>query len=175
MYLDLFICVLLLWAVFNGWRNGFLKEVFSILGVIVGLMIAISLYFYVASDYFKISGSETNQFLNIVAFFILWIVLPLGLGLIANVLTTAVKGMMLGIPNSLLGALLSVAKFAILISCILNMMGSLHILDKKVIRNSRLYEPAINIMPFVKEQAQDLCDEADWDKAEETTRWVYRH
>ena len=175
MYLDLFICVLLIWAIFNGWRNGFLKEVFSTLGVLSGLLIAAALYFYIASDYFKIEGSETNQFLNIGAFLILWIVLPLGLGLVANILTVAIKGMMLGIPNSVLGVVFSIAKFAILLSCVLNMMSSLHILDKKMTQDSKLFEPTVSIMPFVQEEAEKLYDAADLEEAvKDSTKWIYR-
>ena len=120
MYIDLFICAILAWAVFSGWRNGFLKELFSTMGIIIGLIIAAVLYFYLASDYLAITGTETNQVLNIVAFLILWIILPLGLGLVANILTAAIKGMQLGIPNSILGMIFSVAKFILLTSCLLN-------------------------------------------------------
>ena len=172
MYIDLFICVLLIWAIVNGWRNGFLKEVFSTLGVIAGLLIAAALYFYVASDYFEISGSDTNQWLNIVAFLILWIVLPLALGLVANILTAALKGMMLGLPNTILGIFFSVAKFAILICCVLNMMNSLNILDKSMTKDSKLYEPVIGLMPFVKEGAQTLYEETKLPEHLKDGSWV---
>ena len=52
MYLDLFICALLLWAIFSGWRNGFIKEIFSTIGVILGLVLAAVLYYYFSDTIF---------------------------------------------------------------------------------------------------------------------------
>ena len=156
MYIDLFIGALLLWAVINGWRNGFIKEVFSTLGVIAGLIIAAVLYYYFADDFFAITGTETNMVINLVAFLILWIILPLMLGLVANILTAALKGMKLGVPNSLLGVLFSVAKFALLLSCVLNMMAKLEILSSDKTRDSKLMDPMIEVLPFVQREAKDL-------------------
>ena len=172
MYIDLFICVLLLWAVISGWRDGFLKEVFSTLGVVLGLLIAGGLYFYVASDYFKITGSDTNQWLNVGAFLILWIALPLVLGLIATILTKALEGMFLGLPNSLLGAAFSVVKFVILISCVLSMMGSLNILDKKMVKDSKCYEPIVSLTPFIKDCARDIYNEVEIPKDLKDGTWI---
>ena len=172
MYIDLFICVLLLWAVISGWRDGFLKEVFSTLGVVLGLVIAGALYFYVASDYFKITGSDTNQWLNVGAFLILWIALPLVMGLIANILTKALEGMFLGLPNSILGAVFSIVKFGILISCVLSMMGNLKILDKKMVNESKLYEPVVSLTPFIKDCAQDIYDEVEIPKNIKDGSWI---
>ena len=172
MYIDLFISVILIWAVFSGWRNGFIKEVFSTLGIIVGLLVATALYFYLAGDYFAIKGSETNQVLNIAAFLILWIVLPLGLGLVANILTVAVKGMQLGYPNSILGTVFSLAKFVLLLSCILNMMGHLHILEEDKVKDSKLYQPLVGVLPFVNHEAKVMYDKSDLRKTKGDTIWV---
>ena len=103
MYLDIFICIILLWAVISGWRNGFVKEAFSTVGIIIGLLLAGLAYLYFGGDFLAIEGSETNMVLSIGAFILLWICLPLFLGLIANILTKAIKGMSLGVVNSLLG------------------------------------------------------------------------
>ena len=173
MYIDLFIGALLLWAVINGWRNGFIKEVFSTLGVIAGLLIAAALYYYFADDFFAITGTETNMVINIVAFLILWIILPLMLGLFANILTVAIKGMQLGIPNSLLGVLFSLAKFALLLSCVLNVMSKLNILSADKTEDSKLLDPVMNVLPFVQEESKNLPDvkEAIREHLSDTT-WI---
>ena len=44
MFIDLFIVILFVWALFSGWRNGFLKEVVSAGGFIVGLLVAALFY-----------------------------------------------------------------------------------------------------------------------------------
>lgn len=172
MYIDLFIGALLLWAVINGWRNGFIKEVFSTLGVIAGLLIAAGLYYYFADDFFAITGTETNMVINIVAFLILWIILPLMLGLVANILTVAIKGMQLGVPNSMLGVLFSVIKFALLLSCILNMMAKLNILSDEKTQDSKLLNPMLEVLPFVQREAKDLPSASEFKAHVGDTTWV---
>lgn len=152
MYLDIFICVILLWAVISGWRNGFVKEAFSTVGLIVGLVLAGVAYLCFGEDFLAIKGSDTNMVLSIGAFILLWICLPLFLGLIANILTKAIKGMSLGVVNSLLGVGFSILKFVLLISCVLNMMAKLNIADQKIMGDSVLLEPATAVLPFIDEQ-----------------------
>lgn len=168
MYIDLFICILMVWAIYNGWRNGFVKEVFSTLGVIAGLIFSAVIYMLIGNDYLAVNGTETNMVLSIGAFFILWIFIPLIFGFIANMITVAVKGLKLGLPNSLLGMLFSVLKFAILMSCVLNMMSRLGIIDEEKKADSHFYEPALSLLPFI-DQETGMTDSL---KAKTDTIWV---
>lgn len=152
MYIDIFLIVLLLWAIFNGWRNGLIKELFNTLGVLLGLIIACGLY-YGLSEYLSVDGSQTNMVLSIIAFFIICFFIPLGLGFVANILTHAVKGMQLGLPNSVLGALVSFAKFLVIISFAFNIMESLGIMNETRTATSHLYAPARNVFSFVRDDS----------------------
>lgn len=152
MYLDIFICIILLWAVISGWRNGFVKEAFSTVGIIIGLLLAGVAYLYFGGDFLAIEGSETNMALSIAAFILLWICVPLFFGLIANVLTKAIDGLSLGLVNSLLGIVFSVLKFVLLLSCVLNMMAKLNIADERIMGDSRLLAPATAVLPFIDEK-----------------------
>lgn len=153
MYLDIFICVLLLWALFSGWKNGFIREAFSTIGIIVGLVLAGIAYLYWGENFLSVTGSETNMVLSIVAFVLLWICVPLFFGLIANILTKAINFVMLGWANRVLGMVFSVVKFALLLSCVLNMMSRLNITDKAIVADSKLYAPTVGLLPFIDEQA----------------------
>ena len=113
MYIDLFIAILLVWALISGWRNGFLKEIVSTIGIMSGLLIAALLYMLMGDNLLAVTGSATNMFLSIAAFFILWIILPIVLSFVAGQLTRMLKGMQLGLPNSLLGMLFSTTKFEV--------------------------------------------------------------
>ena len=187
MYLDIFICIVLLWAVISGWRNGFVKEAFSTVGMIVGLVLAGVAYLYFGEDFLAIKGSETNMVLSIGAFILLWICLPLFFGLIANILTKAIEGLRLGVVNSLLGVGFSVLKFVLLLSCVLNMMAKLNIADQKIMGDSVLLAPATAVLPFIDERVgvtdslenykgafKDKMKEAAVDQimGEEDTVWV---
>ena len=160
MYIDLFICVLAVWAIYNGWNNGFVKEIFSTLGVIAGLVIAAIVYSVWGKDFLSVAGSETNMVLSVGMFLILWILLPLVFGLVANVLTRAIKGFQLGFFNSLLGVVFSVGKFALLVSCVLNMMTALDILGESKKAESHLYQPATQLLPFVSQQVEKQHNQA---------------
>ncbi|MBR1594788.1 MAG: CvpA family protein [Alloprevotella sp.] len=148
MFIDIFLIVLLLWSAYSGWRQGFLKEVVSALGFLVGLLIAATCYSQLG-EYLTQAGSQMGALTNVVAFLLLWIIVPIVLGFAANMLTKALKGMKLGLPNSLLGALVSIVKFAVLISCVLNVMSGLRILDEEKTQGSRLFEPARGLLSML--------------------------
>ena len=67
--------------------------------------------------------------------------MPIVLGFVANVLTASLKGMRLGMPNSILGAVVSALKYVVILSCVLNVMQSLHILNQEKAESSTLLGP----------------------------------
>jgi len=177
MYLDIFILIVLLWAVISGWRNGFLKELVSTGGMLLGLILAGVVYGWL-QDELAVKGTQTNIVLNVVAFLILWIILPLVLGFIATGLTKALKAVHLSLPNSLLGAVVSVVKFTLLLSCIFYMMSALRILNDEKTADSKLYEPVKGTLTFAMKHvagyAEDKISDYRERKAAErdTTIWV---
>ena len=138
MYIDLFIVVVLLWSAWTGWHNGFLKEIISSVGFFAGLLVA-ALCYSTLGKYLAVDGSESNMLTSVVAFFILWIMVPMLLGLGATLLTKALKGMKLGLPNSLLGAAVAVLKYGVLMCVVFSVMDALGIMDERRARSSRLY------------------------------------
>lgn len=174
MYIDLFIAILLLWALYNGWRNGFLKEIISTLGFLVGLLVA-ALFYSTLGEYLAVDGSESNMLTSVIAFFILWIMVPIALGFVANVMTQALKGMKLGIPNSLLGMAVSFAKFLFLLSCVLNVMSGLRILDSRKTDSSHLYRPVAGVLDFMFDKAVHSTSSSETDSLDAQkpdTVWV---
>ena len=169
--IDLFILVLMIWAAFNGWRNGFIKEVVSSVGFLAGLLIAATCY-STFGEYLAVTGTETNMFTSVVAFFLLWIVVPIVLGLVANILTKALKGMQLGLPNSILGALVSLVKYVVLISCVLNVMQALHILNEEKTVDSKLYAPVTVVLQWLWENHGTLMPADEADTLKNDTVWV---
>jgi uncharacterized membrane protein required for colicin V production len=70
----------------------------------------------------------------------------------------------LGVVNRILGGVLSMAKFVILLSCVLNVMVSLNILNNERTEGSVLLEPVQSISKFaiehVSEKAPELMEKA---------------
>lgn len=173
MFIDIFLIVLLLWSLYSGWKQGFLKEVVSAVGFLVGLLIAATCYSQLG-EYLTQAGSQLGALTNVVAFLILWVIVPIVLGFAANVATKALKGMKLGLPNSLLGALVSAVKYVILISCVLNVMSALNILDEEKTRDSQLYEPTKGLLSMLFSQDFIQTQEPAEDTLVGDTIWVER-
>lgn len=169
--IDIFICVLLLWAAFSGWRAGFIKEVVSTVGFLVGLLIAATCY-SAFSEFLAVKGTETNMLTSVIAFFLLWIIVPILLGLVANLLTKALKGMQLGIPNSILGATVSVLKYVVLLSCVLNVMQALHIMNDEKTADSHLFKPVAGALQMFFAADSFKTAPADSVEAQPDTIWV---
>lgn len=171
--IDLFIIIVAIWAFFSGWRAGFLKEVISSVGVFIGLLVAATCY-NVFGEYLSVSGSESNMFTSVVAFLLLWIAVPIALGFVANVLTKAVKGLQFGVPNSILGALVSLVKFFVLLSCVLCVMESLGIMSEEKTAESHLFEPTKAIVgSFFDDDTEQKITPTD-ESANGDTIWVTR-
>ncbi len=169
MYIDLFIIVVVAWAVFSGWRHGFVKELFNLLGVVAGLIIAAIVYL-LFHKYLGIHGSTVDDILNVVAFFILVIFLPIGLGFICGPLTRFVKrDLHMGLPNSLLGAAVSLVKFLLIVSFAFNTMAQLSILDTGRTASSHLYRPVCALLQVLTKAAVGGVEQPSGNAADTVT------
>ena len=101
------ICLLpLFYGAFRGWKNGFVKEVFSFIGIFIG--------FYVAYQLFKYSE------VGWLGFIVIWIAVPLALNAVAWLLTKLMDDtVVIGTMNKLLGAAVGFLKFAFFLGCII--------------------------------------------------------
>ena len=169
MFIDIFIIVLFLWSFYSGWKQGFLKEIVSACGFLLGLLVAATCYSQLG-DYLTRAGSQLGVMTNILAFLLLWIIVPIVFGFIANVATKAMKKMKVSLPNSLCGALVSVLKYVILISCIFNVMEALHIMDETKTADSRLYQPAKGALSFLFNGS--FAQSLSTDSEAQDTLWV---
>lgn len=158
MYLDIFIGIILIFALVRGLMNGFVKELASTIGFLVGLFVAATCY-QTLGEYLTVDGSEVNMFTSIVAFLLLWIIVPIIFGLLATLITKALDLTALGIANRIGGGILSMAKYLVLLSCVLNVMVSLNILNNERTEGSVMLEPVQFITKFAMERASDYVPE----------------
>lgn len=139
-FIDFAILLLVIWAAYKGWRQGLLKELASMVGFVVGLLVAAALYSQFGEYLAPHLGAPLTA-AKIVAFAVLWIVVPIVLGMVANLLTKALRGMRIGLPNSILGAAVSLLKYLVLMSCVFNVMSALGIVSQEKANASFFYEP----------------------------------
>ena len=138
--------------------NGLIKEIASTIGFLLGLLVAATCY-ETLGEYLTVDGSEVNMFTSIVAFLLLWIIVPIIFGLLATLITKALDLTALGIANRIGGGILSMAKYLVLLSCVLNVMVSLNILNNERTEGSVMLEPVQFITKFAMERASDYVPE----------------
>lgn len=140
--IDFAIVLLVIWAAYNGWRKGFVKELVSMAGFLLGLFIAAAVY--------SAFGAEISAKLGVVGgiivFLLLWIVVPIVLGVVGEVLTKALKGLKMGLPNSILGMAVSLLKYLVLMSCLFNALSFAGLVSPSKAEASMFYEPVKNFL-----------------------------
>ena len=112
-WVEIICAVALLYGAISGWRHGLIKELLSMCGFVVGLVLA--WYFH---D--EVAGGGVLGFLCIA------ICAPIVLGWVASLLNVVLDHLLvLGSLNRLAGLLVGVAKWGLLIGCILLMLEKL--------------------------------------------------
>jgi membrane protein required for colicin V production len=168
MIIDLVFIVILVLAVFKGYRRGLIVGVFSLLAIIIGLAAAIKLSAVVAS-YIGTDSSISEKWLPVVSFAIVFILVVLLVRLGANLIQRTAELAALGWVNRLGGILLYVAVFIMVYSVLLFYAGQINILSDSTIEKSVTY-PYVqpwgtrvigwvgSFIPFFKDMFTELQD-----------------
>lgn len=185
--LDLFIIVVILWSLYNGWRAGFIREALSTTGLLTGLLGASFVYSALGDTLVIATGNQVNMVTNIIAFFLLWIIIPLVLGFAATLLTKMLGKLHLGSLNSAAGAALSFIKYLCLLSCVLTAMHSLGILNEERVQKSVCYPPVSGVLSWAVDAVfsnnkgaahstqHTTSDASETDNNASDTVWVQRN
>lgn len=115
-WLDIVIVVILVISLAGGVRNGAIKSILSLAGVIIGVVLAGRYYTPLAGILTFIPSAGAAR---ITAFIIILIAAIIVFTIIAELLTKLVSAILLGWLNRLLGAMLGVVLGGIFISAIL--------------------------------------------------------
>ena len=166
MIIDTAYIVLLLLAVFKGYRKGFVVAVFSFFAIFIGLAAALKLSATVANWLGKSTGIG-ERLLPIVAFAIILIGIMMLVRFLAALFQKTLQIAMLGFINRLAGILLYMVLYTIIFSIVLFFANKISLLKSETIAESHLYNviqpwgpKAINslgdIIPLFKNLFQQL-------------------
>lgn len=116
--IDIIVAVLLLIGVIAGLKEGFVKQIAALVGLVAGLLVGKALYMTVAEQIqpFLHMSEKTVQ---VVAFILILIVVPLIFSLLAWLVSRVLKSVGLGILDRLLGAVVGILKYALLAGVII--------------------------------------------------------
>ncbi|MFI5188156.1 MAG: CvpA family protein [Chitinophagales bacterium] len=166
MIIDFIFAVLLVLALIQGYRRGFIVAVFSFIAIIIGLAAALKLSAAVAK-HIGHSVKISDKWLPIISFVVVFIVVVLLVRLGARAIQRLTETVLLGWVNRLGGIILYIAIYTTVFSILLFYAGQIKIIKPETIRASLTYpfiEPwgpkAIDglaaIIPFFKNMFAEL-------------------
>ena len=135
----LFILVLAVGA-WKGWSNGLLKEVLGLIGVFAGLYVAHLLYEQVGYQLAPHIGTSPSV-ASIIAFALIWMGVPILLGVLGTLLTKLLEWAGLDSINNLGGLLISLVKYWLILGAFCNVLSITHLVTEETQQNSTLFEP----------------------------------
>ncbi|SHO81033.1 Putative integral membrane protein [hydrothermal vent metagenome] len=149
-YLDITIITLVLILSIKGFVNGFLRELFGLIGLIGGIIVASNEFKFVGENiYNRVYPLENIALLNLISFIIIIISIWIVSSIIGIVISTkAHKYRKIGLISRVLGLLMSGGKYFLLFATIFISLFNVpfikdNLLDKIDINNSKVY-PFLN-------------------------------
>ena len=156
--IDIIILVCCVPALIHGFSKGFVSQAVSLVSLILGVWL--SFRFSVPfGDWLKSFADLPGTVLHVIAFALILILVMLILGLIGKLLEKAVKVVMLGWLNRLLGMVFALLKAVLVIGLVIIMFDAIYNLipfvSSDTLDESILYQPikdiANTVFPFLKE------------------------
>lgn len=157
--IDLIVCLVLALAVWNGWRKGFVLQVFSLAGLVAGIWLAVRF------------GAAVGAWLRLddtIAAAGGFVVVLLAVMLLVAVAGRLVRKIFhfvgFGILDVVLGIAVSVLKYLLLLSVLLSAFDALNenyaIVKRQTIEGSKTYEPLLglsqHLLPFVERVSEKV-------------------
>ncbi len=150
-WIDFIIVILVVLSVISGFSNGLMKEVASLVGLILGIWGAIKFSNFTAAklyEWFDMSG----QYVGIIAFIITFCAIVIVLHFIGALADKVVDAAQLGFLNRLLGMVFGAVKNILILSVIFSVLNAIearrHFLPKSV-ETSKFYKPVADIVPSI--------------------------
>jgi len=166
-YLDLIIGLPIVLLAISGFRNGLIKEIASLVALILGIYFAV--YFSnIVADYLNEFIDIGYRWLFIIAFILTFIVVVIVVTLIGKLLSKIAALAALGILNRLAGMVFGIVKGIVIMSLMIMLFDMIDsrsaILKNNVKEGSLLYKPVEKVAPFILFNLENInFDDPSWD------------
>ncbi len=163
--IDMIIAGVFLLGAIQGFMKGLVRQVASLVGLVAGLFIARAL-FGAAGEYLAVKMGTSVGFGQVLAFFLIWMVVPIGLSIVAYMLTKTLEFIKLGFVNRWLGAGLGAIKYLLVASLFIQLVEFMdsknELIAGTVKESSAFYYPLEKFsgvfMPAVKTVTEQLLE-----------------
>lgn len=168
MLIDGLLAIVMLWALFKGYKNGLIVGCFSFAAVLIGLAAAVKLSAWVARVA-EHSMQWHSSWLPFLAFLAVLVAVIILVRIAAKLIETAMQALLVGWLNTVGGIVMYVLLYGTLFSVVLFYFEKLHIIGTNEITASRAY-PYIHrmgpialdamgrLIPFFKGMFAELSD-----------------
>lgn len=151
-YLDIIIIIPVLWSIYKGFTKGFVIEVASVGALLLGIYGSIKFSGF-ASSFISDNTDLSESYVPIVSFAVTFLVIVIGVKLLANLIDKLVKAVALGFFNRIGGAAFGVVKSVLILSVVLVILNHIDekvsFIPKHVKEDSLLFEPVLNAAPTI--------------------------
>lgn len=155
-FIDIFLGVLLGYGIFKGIRNGLIVEFASLISFFVGIYIAVKFSSVVGGF---IGDSKSAK---VLAFVLTFILVVIGIHLLAKVFSKIASALFLGLINRIGGALFGGLKTALILGVILSLFQKVNLNDALVSKETQ--EESLFFNPILKTSEFMLPVLTDWFK-----------
>lgn len=138
--MDILLLIILAVGFISGLFSGAIKQVISLAAFLIG--------FVVACLYYQRLADVMTDFLSmaalckVVAFVLLWVVVPIAVKVIASLLTSVLNFVpVLGLLNRLLGGLLGMVKYSLVLGALIWLFASTNLIKEETMQKSKLAGP----------------------------------
>ncbi len=162
IFIDFVLGGLLLYGLIRGLWNGFFIELASLLSLLIGIWAAIHFSHLVKA----IIGSHVSwnpNTIQVVAFALTFILVLVGISLLAKIFTKLASFAGLGLFNKLLGGIFGVLKMTLIISISLNLFTKLNgdgrFISNETAGKSMFYNPILKTAVLIYPSIEELFSE----------------
>ena len=157
-YLDAVLAIPLLLGLYKGVTRGIVKELSSLLALVLGIYGAVH-FADISAPYLKEHLSIDSSFLKLASFAVTFVLIAMLVRLLGAMLNKVIKMVALGFVSRLLGAIFGVLKAAFVLSALLLIFNTadyyLELVPKKQKKESLLYAPISSLVPSIVPEAKD--------------------
>ncbi|NHM06060.1 CvpA family protein [Flavobacterium sp. CYK-4] len=142
--LDLFIVFFLVIGIIQGFRRGFFVELASLVSMLLGIFIAIK-FSHLTQSWLIHQTHWNPKTVQVAAFALTFILVIIGVSMLAKVFTTIANLAFLGWVNSVFGSILALLRGILVLSILLNLFqkveGNFSLISQEAKQKSALLEP----------------------------------
>lgn len=160
--LDIIIGALLAFAIYKGIKNGLFVELASFVSLIIGIFVAIK-FSYLVKSILEKNVSWQPKYVELTAFILTFIIVVVGIHLLAKFFTSIADWAYLGWLNTAGGAAFSVIKTVLALSVLFSIFEKINvnnlIAKEETLDNSIFYRPIENVSAFIYPRLEELYQE----------------